>query len=397
MVALANNTLKDLLSKIAGQEINIADVTALEMFMANLTNLLIGVADIDGEITTEEKQHLHLALKRLNLWDEQIVQLTKLMIRGIRQQRIYRSLKNFTTLASPLCKSQRLLLIGLGYEMSAADGSIAPNELAYLQRIAQALEIEPAHLQVFEACIALQETPNLKAVQEVSYLLDPARFHDLDVVFTDAANTLLGFLPIEPVDTSSSKIPAKLSFKSTPSGTNYAELEKFKQSCNQLNHIYEHVNQIIQECLENEVITESVVADFKQAWQRLQSQKFRIAVVGEFSQGKSTFLNALLGEKIQPARVTPCSGTLTVLKYGDRQRVICRYKDGTEEEISTNQYQEKAAISEDAAHGKEPVAQALADNMIEEIIFSHRSYLSGVGNITDRRFITLCDRRCGFG
>jgi uncharacterized tellurite resistance protein B-like protein len=276
MVALANDSLKDLLSKIAEQDISLADVTPLELFMANLTNLLIGVADVDGEITAEEKQHLHLALRRLNLWDEQIVQLTKLMIRGIRQQRIYRSLKNFTTLASPLCKSQRLLLIGLGYEMSAADGSIAPKELAYLQRIAQALGVEPAHLQVFEACIALQGTPNLKAVQEVAYLLDPARFHDLDVVFTDAANTLLGFLPTELEDISSN-ILKKLSFKSTPSGTNYAELEKFKQSCNQLNHIYEHVNQIIQECLENEVITESVVADFNQAWQRLQSQKFRIA------------------------------------------------------------------------------------------------------------------------
>jgi predicted GTPase len=61
---------------------------------------------------------------------------------------------------------------------------------------------------------------------------------------------------------------------------------------------------------------------------KLQSQRFRLAVVGEFSQGKSTLLNALLGEEIQPVRAIPCSGTVTVLKYGTQKRVVCRYKDG---------------------------------------------------------------------
>jgi len=370
MVALADDKLNVLLSKIAGQDIDIADVTALELFMANLTNLLIGVADIDGEITTDEKQHLQLSLKRLNLLNGQIAKLTKLMIRGIRQQRIYRSLQNFQTLASPLNKHQRLLLIGLGYEMSAADGSVAVKELAYLQRIAQALEIEASHIQVFEACLAGRGDPSPKTVQEVAYLLDPVRFHDLDVVFTEAANTLLKFLPISSEFTLSNA-PTKVSFKSKSSVKNYTELEKFKQAHSQLNQIYENIYQTAEQCLKKEAISESVLTNLDEAWKRLQSQKFRIAVVGEFSRGKSTFLNALLGEKIQPARVTPCSGTLTVLKYGDRQRVICRYKDGREEEISVDQYQTKAAISKEAAHGKETAAQALAENEIEEIIFEH--------------------------
>ncbi|MGB3496344.1 MAG: dynamin family protein [Elainellaceae cyanobacterium] len=370
MVALADDKLNVLLSKIAGQDIDIADVTALELFMANLTNLLIGVADIDGEITTDEKQHLQLSLNRLSLLDGKIAQLTKLMIRGIRQQRIYRSLQNFQTLASPLNKHQRLLLIGLGYEMSAADGSVAVKELAYLQRIAQALEIEASHIQVFEACLAGRGDPSPKTVQEVAYLLDPVRFHDLDVVFTEAANTLLKFLPISSEFTLSNA-PTKVSFKSKSSVKNYTELEKFKQAHSQLNQIYENIYQTAEQCLKKEAISESVLTNLDEAWKRLQSQKFRIAVVGEFSQGKSTFLNALLGEKIQPARVTPCSGTITVLRYGDRQRVVCRYKNGQEEEIPVEQYQEKAALSEDVAHGYEEAAAALSDNLIEEIIFEH--------------------------
>ena len=94
-----------------------------------------------------------------------------------------------------------------------------------------------------------------------------------------------------------------------------------------------------------------------------------MAVVGEFSKGKSTLLNALLGEEIQPVRDIPCSGTVTVLKYGPQQRVICKYKDGHEEEISPEEYQDKAAISEEAALGS--FGDELINSEIEEIIFEH--------------------------
>jgi hypothetical protein len=94
-----------------------------------------------------------------------------------------------------------------------------------------------------------------------------------------------------------------------------------------------------------------------------------VSVVGEFSQGKSTLLNALLGEEIQPVRAIPCSGTVTVLKHGVPRRVICRYRDGIEEEILFEQYQEKAAISEEAALGS--LSDEFVHSKIEEIIFEH--------------------------
>jgi Predicted GTPases len=94
-----------------------------------------------------------------------------------------------------------------------------------------------------------------------------------------------------------------------------------------------------------------------------------LAVVGEFSKGKSTLLNALLGEEIQPVRDIPCSGTVTVLKYGPQQRVICKYKNGREEEISPQQYKEKASISEEAALGS--FGDEIVNSEIKEIIFEH--------------------------
>lgn len=45
----------------------------------------------------------------------------------------------------------------------------------------------------------------------------------------------------------------------------------------------------------------------------------RIAVVGAFSSGKSTFVNAILGEKLLPVRVEPTTATVTELRNGKRR------------------------------------------------------------------------------
>jgi hypothetical protein len=49
---------------------------------------------------------------------------------------------------------------------------------------------------------------------------------------------------------------------------------------------------------------------------RVESDTFRIAVVGEFKRGKSTLINALMGREILPADVLPCSATVNRVTYG---------------------------------------------------------------------------------
>jgi len=44
---------------------------------------------------------------------------------------------------------------------------------------------------------------------------------------------------------------------------------------------------------------------------------FLIVVAGEFNSGKSSFLNALLGEQVLPEGVTPTTDTITLLQHGD--------------------------------------------------------------------------------
>ncbi|HBK99174.1 MAG TPA: dynamin [Microcoleaceae bacterium UBA10368] len=151
--------------------------------------------------------------------------------------------------------------------------------------------------------------------------------------------------------------------------SSYQELQKFQQYRQELNAVCSRLYLTLRDGSDRNVLSPSLTAEVEKESCKLQSQRFRVAVVGEFSKGKSTLLNALLGEEIHPVRDIPCSGTVTVLKYGQQQRVICKYKDGREEEISPEEYQDKAAISEEAALGD--VGNELINSELQEIIFEH--------------------------
>ncbi len=113
----------------------------------------------------------------------------------------------------------------------------------------------------------------------------------------------------------------------------------------------------------------TLVEDVEKVSHKLQSQRFRIAIVGEFNRGKSTLVNALVGEKIQPIRAIACNGTVTVLKSGSQKRIICHFKDGRKEEVSFEEYQDKVTLSKEAARNH--LSEELARCEIEEIIFEH--------------------------
>jgi hypothetical protein len=52
--------------------------------------------------------------------------------------------------------------------------------------------------------------------------------------------------------------------------------------------------------------------------QRLAEGRFYVACIGQFKRGKSTLLNALVGDPILPTGVVPVTSVVTVLRYGER-------------------------------------------------------------------------------
>ena len=67
---------------------------------------------------------------------------------------------------------------------------------------------------------------------------------------------------------------------------------------------------------------------------RVAEKRFYVACVGQFKRGKSTLLNALLGEAVLPVGVTPVTAAVTILRYGNERKIQIRRKDYTWEKIN---------------------------------------------------------------
>jgi GTPase SAR1 family protein len=73
---------------------------------------------------------------------------------------------------------------------------------------------------------------------------------------------------------------------------------------------------------------ETEINDVVIASRNLQQGVFRLIVLGDMKRGKSTFLNALMGENLLPSDVNPCTALLTILRYGAEKRVTVHFNDG---------------------------------------------------------------------
>ncbi len=361
-LSLINADTVDLLSRITGHELEEEDLSPPVVFLAALISVLLGVIAVDNQVTQEEIQRLKITLRQFLPPSGNVSELVKLMVKGVRQQNVYKNPNDWSLLTASFSESEKLLLIGLGYEMSAADGSMDAREKKYLEILANHLRLEPQYLNVLESAFSNPASVDKEYLEKVRFLLDPVWFHDLDPVFVKAASQILAVLPVFSEKKKSQQHRT----------ISYEALQAFQECKRQLDQKCCDIERIVQDCTEREFLQASLIEDIGKVSKKLQSQRFRVAVVGEFSQGKSTILNALLGEEIQPVRDIPCSGTVTVLRYGEQKRVICCYKDKRQEEIPLEQYQEKAAISEEAALGN--ITESLANSevsKISEIIFEH--------------------------
>lgn len=63
----------------------------------------------------------------------------------------------------------------------------------------------------------------------------------------------------------------------------------------------------------------------------IQEDFFTIVVLGEFKRGKSTLVNALLGEKILPTDVLPETATINAIMHSETPTLSVVMRDGNEE------------------------------------------------------------------
>ncbi len=86
--------------------------------------------------------------------------------------------------------------------------------------------------------------------------------------------------------------------------------------------------------------------------QRAREGRFVVLLLGCFSSGKSTLLNALLGQPVLPVKVNPCTAILTELVHADVPAVTVHHHDAEPEVLSMEAFLERYQLrttSEDEA------------------------------------------------
>jgi GTPase SAR1 family protein len=100
----------------------------------------------------------------------------------------------------------------------------------------------------------------------------------------------------------------------------------------------------------------------------LRQGVLRLLVLGDMKRGKTTFLNALLGQNLLPSDVNPCTAVLTVLKYGVQEQVTIHFKNGTTETIDFAQFKEHYTIQPDEAKQLEQENQPAFPNVSHAVV-----------------------------
>lgn len=116
-----------------------------------------------------------------------------------------------------------------------------------------------------------------------------------------------------------------------------------------------NISKFIKECkklrvaLEEEGADEDILAECDNIITDA-SEPLMIMVMGEFSTGKSSFINALLGKEVAVVNATPTTAVITKLRYGRQEKLFVHYKDGRVEEKDTADFARLSAQGDKKAN-----------------------------------------------
>ena len=128
--------------------------------------------------------------------------------------------------------------------------------------------------------------------------------------------------------------------------------------------VYEHISQLDKLLYEGDCPEE--LKQYRCEVERLrrdfETKHFRVAVVGEFNRGKTTFVNALLGKELLPAEYLPTTAAINRITYSDSPNAYVIMKNGQKKPVPMEELAEyvtklSAASSENAAQVQEAVLE----------------------------------------
>ncbi len=86
-----------------------------------------------------------------------------------------------------------------------------------------------------------------------------------------------------------------------------------------------------------------LVAEAERARAKAEAGLIYVACVGQFKRGKSTLINALVGQDVAPMGVTPITSAVTIVRAGTSNRGMVHFRDGRSLEIDLDDIQHYAS------------------------------------------------------
>ena len=98
----------------------------------------------------------------------------------------------------------------------------------------------------------------------------------------------------------------------------------------------------LREALETQLIHLSGLPEMKtptllQLVEKLRGNRFNLVILGAFKRGKSSLINALLGEALLPTAIVPLTSVVTILGYGESLDIEVLFRDGRKRRISAEE------------------------------------------------------------
>jgi GTPase Era involved in 16S rRNA processing len=98
---------------------------------------------------------------------------------------------------------------------------------------------------------------------------------------------------------------------------------------------------------------EQVAADARSVAERVSEGRFYVACIGQFKRGKSSVLNALVGDSVLPTGVVPVTTVPTIVRYGSHAAARVRFEAGAWTNIpikTVDEYVSEEKNPENAKH-----------------------------------------------
>ena len=83
-----------------------------------------------------------------------------------------------------------------------------------------------------------------------------------------------------------------------------------------------------------------------------QNREWRVALIGVTSSGKSTLMNAMLGESVLPVRIRPSSNSLVICTRGKQKEAVVHFESGRTETLTGDGWGERLRQFSDEMHNE---------------------------------------------